>query len=382
MVGDTYHVVRVGTDVQLLGEDQAEALYASEPRSKLLAQLSWSNGRTNYNCKVDVTFFGFQGTYNLAPANSGSNIRPSNSPINQNERLWLVVRTLKDRGVALTQGDVIKLGRYRIRVKEVVLSPQEAKAMGSVRLFSSASSRFCTSLTSVRILAPCCVLQRRFLCQTEDEEDDCETVAPDSIDIPIVEGLGNSLHQQDLAAELRHDGIHQHPQEEPAVNLPFAVDRESLSNGSSSSGTLSRTSPPHLDLNLPALQPLDPPQPLHQISSFTFSSFEVPIKASAASSNEASPSISFVASRSITACPSEDFFRAKSSINTRICRICLCEADDDDIDSETNPLVAPCECKGSMKWVHLMCLRTWMAGRLNIRNVGFVVLVIGILLWT
>lgn len=66
----------------------------------------------------------------------------------------------------------------------------------------------------------------------------------------------------------------------------------------------------------------------------------------------------------------------------RACRICLGEDDDDTSSNSThdrrggkrlsrydNPLVAPCECKGSMKWVHLMCLRTWMAGRLNIRDV-------------
>ncbi|SBS81905.1 FHA domain protein, putative [Plasmodium ovale] len=45
------------------------------------------------------------------------------------------------------------------------------------------------------------------------------------------------------------------------------------------------------------------------------------------------------------------------------CRICLCEYENDN-----NPLISPCKCKGSMKYVHLNCLRTWMRGRLNVRN--------------
>jgi hypothetical protein len=43
------------------------------------------------------------------------------------------------------------------------------------------------------------------------------------------------------------------------------------------------------------------------------------------------------------------------------CRICLLEdAEDDD------PFVAPCQCKGSIEYVHLACLRYWIKGRLNL----------------
>ncbi|EUD67921.1 hypothetical protein C922_01533 [Plasmodium inui San Antonio 1] len=45
------------------------------------------------------------------------------------------------------------------------------------------------------------------------------------------------------------------------------------------------------------------------------------------------------------------------------CRICLCE-----YENENNPLISPCKCKGSMKYVHLNCIRTWMRGRLSIRS--------------
>ncbi|XP_023021997.2 uncharacterized protein [Leptinotarsa decemlineata] len=38
-----------------------------------------------------------------------------------------------------------------------------------------------------------------------------------------------------------------------------------------------------------------------------------------------------------------------------ICRICHCEADID------NPLLSPCYCSGSLKYVHQTCLRQWLA---------------------
>eukprot|EP00742_Colponemidia_sp_Colp-10_P000398 GILJ01000436.1.p1 GENE.GILJ01000436.1~~GILJ01000436.1.p1 ORF type:complete len:419 (-),score=28.51 GILJ01000436.1:210-1466(-) len=49
--------------------------------------------------------------------------------------------------------------------------------------------------------------------------------------------------------------------------------------------------------------------------------------------------------------------------NSVCCRICLC--DNDDLE---NPLISPCRCKGTMKGVHLQCLRSWVEGRLNLNN--------------
>ena len=34
------------------------------------------------------------------------------------------------------------------------------------------------------------------------------------------------------------------------------------------------------------------------------------------------------------------------------CRICL----DDEYDAETNPLLTPCKCSGTMKYIHIKCL--------------------------
>ncbi|XP_018331016.1 E3 ubiquitin-protein ligase MARCH8 [Agrilus planipennis] len=44
-----------------------------------------------------------------------------------------------------------------------------------------------------------------------------------------------------------------------------------------------------------------------------------------------------------------------SSSNSDICRICHCEAD------VGNPLLSPCYCSGSLKYVHQSCLQQWLA---------------------
>ena len=42
----------------------------------------------------------------------------------------------------------------------------------------------------------------------------------------------------------------------------------------------------------------------------------------------------------------------------RICRICYSE--DDDLD---NPLIQPCNCSGTMKYIHIDCLKKWISTR-------------------
>lgn len=54
----------------------------------------------------------------------------------------------------------------------------------------------------------------------------------------------------------------------------------------------------------------------------------------------------------------------------KTCRICLLEGGD-----QEDPLIDPCECKGSIQYVHLNCVRHWMEGRLcladKLKNVYF-----------
>ena len=41
------------------------------------------------------------------------------------------------------------------------------------------------------------------------------------------------------------------------------------------------------------------------------------------------------------------------------CKICLTDSSD-----SANPLISPCKCSGSMKYIHLECLRHWMQSRM------------------
>lgn len=45
---------------------------------------------------------------------------------------------------------------------------------------------------------------------------------------------------------------------------------------------------------------------------------------------------------------------AQAADEPRICRFCL-----DNRNSNRNPLLTPCECKGSIEFVHLFCLNHW-----------------------
>lgn len=48
-------------------------------------------------------------------------------------------------------------------------------------------------------------------------------------------------------------------------------------------------------------------------------------------------------------------FRTENSENKIICRICL-----NGQDSCINPMLSPCNCSGSVKYIHLKCLHTWI----------------------
>lgn len=52
----------------------------------------------------------------------------------------------------------------------------------------------------------------------------------------------------------------------------------------------------------------------------------------------------------------EEGYASRLASDERVCRICL-ESDATDED----PHIAPCRCKGSMRWVHRSCLDEWRA---------------------
>lgn len=49
-----------------------------------------------------------------------------------------------------------------------------------------------------------------------------------------------------------------------------------------------------------------------------------------------------------------------------ICRICLSE------EEPNNPLISPCGCTGSMKYMHVDCLKTWLEGKKHMRELTVV----------
>ena len=44
------------------------------------------------------------------------------------------------------------------------------------------------------------------------------------------------------------------------------------------------------------------------------------------------------------------------------CRICLCN-----IETEIDPLISPCKCSGTMKYIHLNCLKEWLKNKIESR---------------
>ncbi|CAG9326895.1 unnamed protein product [Blepharisma stoltei] len=46
-----------------------------------------------------------------------------------------------------------------------------------------------------------------------------------------------------------------------------------------------------------------------------------------------------------------------------VCRICLC-----DTNEPNNPLISPCMCSGTMKYIHVLCLQKWISSKLSTKE--------------
>ena len=53
-----------------------------------------------------------------------------------------------------------------------------------------------------------------------------------------------------------------------------------------------------------------------------------------------------------------------NSDKKKVCRICYCG----DEKEENNPLLCPCICKGSMKYIHYKCLKNWLNSKIESNN--------------
>ena len=52
--------------------------------------------------------------------------------------------------------------------------------------------------------------------------------------------------------------------------------------------------------------------------------------------------------------PKIDEARKSCKSESPACRICLAEEEE-----TSNPLISPCKCAGSMRFIHHLCLKTW-----------------------
>jgi hypothetical protein len=60
-----------------------------------------------------------------------------------------------------------------------------------------------------------------------------------------------------------------------------------------------------------------------------------------------------------------DSIKSVPTNGAHTCRICLSESSE-----PGNPLVSPCHCSGTMKYVHIKCLQRWLKSKLHIKESG------------
>ena len=69
----------------------------------------------------------------------------------------------------------------------------------------------------------------------------------------------------------------------------------------------------------------------------------------------------------LISCESDKTSEINKKRNKKICRICYME----EIHEKNNPLIKPCKCSGSMKYIHYGCLLHWLKTKVLISNNGF-----------
>ena len=64
--------------------------------------------------------------------------------------------------------------------------------------------------------------------------------------------------------------------------------------------------------------------------------------------------------------PNLDSINSESETNSKMCRFCLFEQSDPE-----DPLIEPCSCTGSMKHIHINCLRKWLNSKLHTKKTDY-----------
>lgn len=60
----------------------------------------------------------------------------------------------------------------------------------------------------------------------------------------------------------------------------------------------------------------------------------------------------------------------ESNVNSKLCEEFTCRVCLGDFVSEKNPLICPCKCSGTMKYIHLSCLRKWLLSKMSVKQTG------------
>lgn len=316
---NVYRILRKGVDVSLVTDGLGQELIADDPDITTIAKLT-ALEEGGYKIESSTP----EEDRRIRARITGNVVHPSQDAeeeqiLKEESRFWIVIRSLKDGSIPLRDGDTIKLGRFAFNVKQVVLNVDE---------------------------------ERKVCGRSTNDEDDvatCETRRSDTavLNQPVfeqpqrIDGLDSPNAR---SAEVGRPSLCIYGSE--SVNEEVLRDSEynsysgdvrsneetigcgdilaDLSSRSSRSSSLNGTT--DLGTHHEAELTVDPPAGITSLS---------PLLATKVSTN-----------------------------GGPVCRICLCEEE----DAKNDPLVSPCKCKGSMKWIHLKCLRTWMEGRLNIKT--------------
>eukprot|EP01054_Gregarina_sp_Poly1_P002139 Gregarina_sp_Poly_1__2138@NODE_1567_length_3829_cov_208_686603_g1034_i0_p1_GENE_NODE_1567_length_3829_cov_208_686603_g1034_i0NODE_1567_length_3829_cov_208_686603_g1034_i0_p1_ORF_typecomplete_len480_score53_11RINGv/PF12906_7/9_3e16DUF587/PF04532_12/0_039FANCL_C/PF11793_8/0_1FANCL_C/PF11793_8/2_7e03zfRING_2/PF13639_6/1e04zfRING_2/PF13639_6/0_83zfRING_2/PF13639_6/3_4e03_NODE_1567_length_3829_cov_208_686603_g1034_i022773716 len=306
-----YRILRKGVDVSLVTDALGQELIAGDSEVQTIAKLT-ALEEGGYRIEAsrpeeDRSIRALvPGASSLPPENEEEEL------LREESRFWVVIRSLKDGSIPLRDGDTIKLGRFAFNVKQVVLNADEERKVCSRAVHD------------------------------EDDVATCETRRSDT-------ALNNQLFAPPGFLEGSTPGSHsttRAPNHDRALSL-FGSGGGSMARDSDYNSYSGDITVQHDILECPEI--------LAQLSSRS------------SSVNGTTDIASLHTSRELDATsfhPTPPVLTTKVSTGGPVCRICLCEEE----DAKEDPLVSPCKCKGSMKWIHLKCLRTWMEGRLNIKT--------------
>eukprot|EP01053_Blabericola_migrator_P002786 Blabericola_migrator_1__2785@NODE_1798_length_3778_cov_307_576125_g1119_i1_p1_GENE_NODE_1798_length_3778_cov_307_576125_g1119_i1NODE_1798_length_3778_cov_307_576125_g1119_i1_p1_ORF_typecomplete_len713_score86_57RINGv/PF12906_7/2_1e15FHA/PF00498_26/5_1e02FHA/PF00498_26/4_8e08YopYscD_cpl/PF16697_5/12YopYscD_cpl/PF16697_5/0_00011YopYscD_cpl/PF16697_5/1_1e03FANCL_C/PF11793_8/0_0064FHA_2/PF17913_1/6_6e02FHA_2/PF17913_1/0_28zfRING_2/PF13639_6/0_079PHD_4/PF16866_5/8_8PHD_4/PF16866_5/1_3e03_NODE_1798_le len=338
---NVYRILRKGVDVSLVDDVLGQELLAEDQAISTIAKLT-ALEEGGYKVEPSSPDEDREIRYRL----TGTPARPldhvQETILKEEARFWVVTKSLRDGSIALKDGDTIKLGRFAFNVRQVVLDTNQERKSGTCPDEDDVAT--CETRRSDTVVNnPTAVPFPSSGGAAENEEAPYHPEPPNVYECDSdSESMSSSNSDEDIC-DIRRDYHHPSLDVRSFDNVRRQPDapplREVLrrrDTGFSNSGDNSSSH----SLNGTAAEPdtlVTGRTVAHQISSpgSPFVSAQLPIP-SALSSSEA---------------------------GAAVCRICLSEEE----DPKENPLVSPCKCNGSMKWIHLQCLRTWMEGRLNIK---------------